>query len=660
MRVVRSPNGGRIRGKRTDHNPTAPGLLAANKISYLGCYRFPNNDTITAYGGMAGRKVAGKVRLFAHASKDTYGAKGTITSAASASEFTATMGFESIYGEIAIGTVIGVYDPTVTALPQVRTVTGATPPFAGAGSYTYTVDSPLSTTPSAGWIVFKTDDPIMEFELPDHSLNPPTSSYTTAPQATRVAYWPDPYRGRRHTYRENPPGTWTHDQDSNAPNHYFPVNLYWHEDFQALYMTYISTYTVTGPPDWGLCAAQLGAPSTLGGSDGTVVAGGPWRTAHTDRYDHTWYGPGRMGIIGRKHASDNMIGGGVTRSGVHSNSWGPSLWGAAEFPEIGVTPDGFGALPTTNDIPGQDRYLEYYYPSMLSDAAIEDGNFINKDGTWEGTIPSYQHKKPTGYSHIFEPDYDTPRNMVDPAQNSGIATWTPADAITGIFWFDDGTQKAVIFSGTFALSTILDEEDEDAAHIFYRNEHEYSLHYNPATLVGSFTQGEVIRGNTSLSTLNAGNISHTPTLNKVQGGHTPGVVQDWTIGEQLEGLTSGATATLTIAHRHNWCNHGFTEIVTGDFTTAAIPVLILYDPARLETNKIEVTDDYTTDPYEVIDLIDTFGIEVSNSVAGTYRNLSIGWYDEETRNLYCIALAADLTLGGPSAQSLCHIFHIAE
>jgi hypothetical protein len=705
---------------RPGKTSAATGLLTAADFTYLGAYRMPANDTHQAYGGMTGRTVDGRDRLFVYSVKDLYGAKGTVTAASSGSQFTvAFTAQDSIYATLGTGDVINVYlqastdpaestviqnvsgsypnltftvNPALSEVPVTRVTTtvatGAsttsmtiasaaglaigdsllvqrqltdtydTTRITNLVGTTVTMSPAVGATPVTGGavirngsVVFRTDDPIMEVEIP---LSAPTASYVSAPMATKVALWPDPYRGKRLTWRLGG-GEWQYDNDSNAPNHVYPVGLYWHADNNLLYWTFYSTYNVTNEPDWQLGASALGAPSVVGGSDGSVTAYGPWRTSHLDRLNQTFYGPARFAFLSKRpNIQGDMLGGGVTRSGIHSTVWGPTCWGRSTFPNID-TPGGFSATTLTTN----DRYLEYYYPVAAGPMDVATGNRINKDGTFNQAITSYQHTKPTGYSDIFEEDYDTPRSNVDPGVNSGIASWRSFDASTGLLWFDDGNKYGVLFTAILALSSDTSSASEGAAHVFYRNEHQYSIHMDPESIVGTFINGEVYEGQTSGATINAADATATMALSKVQGGHTPAVVQNFVVGETLKGLTSLAEGEISVIHRHNVCSHGFDETVTGDFSTHAFPAIMIFDPVRLESNKALTTTDYTTQASTVIDLTTTFGIESSPTPGGNFRHIAGFYFNPTSRRLYCISHAADITSIPGSFQTIIHVFQVA-
>ena len=639
------------------------GLLQASDFSYLGTYRMPENFTLAAYGGGAFRKVGGAARIFAYAGKGTFNAKGTITSAASATTFTAniTFGLYNVMDSFANADsnnpsphIINVYNPASDDPVEVRTITNRT---GSAGNYTFTVDPPLSTTPSAGWVIYRPDDPIIEVELPAAA---PGANYLTAPRATIVARYMDPYRGKKHSFNESSPGSgvWTYDSAANAPFHYYPATLFWHESEQKLYWSFYATYDSS--PAWCLGASELGAPSGGSIDNGTVTAYGPWRTVHIDRLSDTYYGPARMGIFSLK-PDGSMIGHAITRSLVASGCWGPTCWGrAVGFPNQ-LDAGGPGAA---NDITVTDRYLEYYYPSLGGAMHFEQGKYIAKDGSYVNAITSYQHTKPTGYGQIFEQDYDTPRSVVNPAENGGIASWNSAtDSQQGLLWFDDGTKKALITGGLLSISSDTDPNSASASHVFYRNDAQYSIGYDPATLIGTFIAGETMEGVTSGALMNVTpNIDYA--LHKIQGaftdGNIPSAVQNWQIGELIRGQQSLATAEVNRIQRNIQCEHGHWKEITGDQSTHQTTTFMLFDPDRLETNKSGATVDYETTAYEVIDLIAAFpNLRVSQASSGTGGSLAIAGYDPDTRRLYCVALGANNEISDQSTQTLIHVFEIA-
>jgi hypothetical protein len=519
---------------------------------------------------------------------------------------------------------------------------------------TITVSPALSGTPTStayfvreGDWVWRSDHSVIEVDI--SGLTPTLALNGSTPRATRVARWPDPHRGKRGSSRS---GRWA--LGDGRPNNMSPAGMYWNEDQDLLHLFDYISYNVTGENDWGWHAAALGAPSVLGGADGTVTVYGQWRTTHEDRLGDTWYGPDRLAWVTKHPGTGLPIGGGVTRSGVHSTIWGPTLWGGEAWPGTS-TPGGFAAA----DLAFNRRYLEYYYPVLGGPIDVEDGFHINQNGSFTDAVTTFQMNK-AGYTQIFEPDFDTPRMNVDPAQNSGRPSWTSSDAATGAIWIDGPSKDCVIFS---AILTIADEESsasEDAAHVFYRNEHQYSIHTSGFTpgAGGACQNGETYTGLTSLSVLDS-STSYSAALNKVQGGHAAQVVQNWQIGETIRGGTSLCTGTVTVAHRHHECSHGFFRTVTGDFVTNATAAFIIMDPARLETNKTGATVDYTTMAEHIID-VEAEGAVVSESPGSTYQAITGFFCDPNTRYLYTVGTNADTVGGVGFFETVIHVWQLSE
>jgi hypothetical protein len=603
----------------------AGSVCTSADITFDGYIKAPANDAIGAYGGMSGRTVSGDDHLFIHLSKDYYEWDGSVSAATSTTVFEVTLSNAGGWGALVAGNRISIVHTTGTDAPQSTVITNIT----GSGPYSVTVSPALSATPTIGDWVWRADDPIEEIDV---SGVTPAASVAAASRATRVAWWPDPYRGKRGTYRDNGGGNWSFQLDVSRPNNMYPTTLYWHEGQQRLHAMYYATYNTNNLPDYQWVSIALGAPSSGGGSDGTVSVSGPWRTKHQDRLGNFHYGPKRMGWLAKKPGTGQAIGGGITMSGIHGNEWGPGVWGVT-FPEHDTATSPTGGA----DLIAGDRYNEYYYPVDSSPFDLALGGRINKDGTITGALPSFSIVMP-GYTEIFEPDFDTPRQSVDPAQNGGYASWDAADSISGGIWIDGPTKDCLLLTGGLSVSADDDPNSEDASHTFYRNEHQYSIHLSGVS--GTCQNGETYEGLTSGATLNTGGAVFSAALAKVQGGHTPADVQTFQVGETLRGNTSLCTGTITIAHRHNWCSHGFTRSVTGDFSTFSVPVFIIFDPARLETNKAGTTLDYTTPASSIIDLETTYGLETSTS-AGTLNHIAGFFCNPTTRKLYTITLGVE-------------------
>lgn len=617
--------------------PVPPGgVLTAADFSYIGCVRLPSNWSFGALGGISGRIVGGKDHLFLYGLTRYYKMVAAVSAATSASAFRlGSVSAQEAGGIPVAGKSINITHTTGTAMPQTTVIQTVTP---NGSDYDVTVSPALSGTPTIGDYVWADQDPIVEIEIPTTGI---TKTWSTTVQAAPIAFWIAPYAGKKVSWRGGNP----YIVSGNDPGGALMASLYYHDATGLLYWTYYDGYAVAGEDDWGLGASLLGAPSTVGGLDGSVTSYGPWRVKTTDGDGANWYGPERFGIMASR-PSGGMIGTGVARSGIANVAWGPVCFGGS-LPTA-ATPGGFAAA----DLTMPDRYLNYYYPT--------GGNTYTFDGHVVGVIRQYQHVGPTGYSIIFEPDYAPPRNAVNPAFNNGIATWNAgADAATGLIWLQGASKNCVLYSAVLALSPNLTSSNINANHTWYRSPGQYTVYYT--NRVGTFTGGETIIGNTSAAQM-TGSQPGGDTPNRLYGAVAVG--QEFLVGETIHGATSGATAQVTIVNRHDICFHGFTPPgglagITGDVSTHSVPAFLIFDAARLETNKSGGTTDYTTQAAVAIDLEAAYGIETAGQgQVGAGKQLCGFWYNSTTRRLYCVAPQADLTFGTSAPQSLVHIFEI--
>jgi hypothetical protein len=501
--------------------------------------------------------------------------------------------------------------------------------------------------------VWRTDDPIVQIRLPSSA---PTLTLTGAtPRATVKSLHFDPYLGKSVTFRA---GATALTGDAR-PNNLYHAGLYHDSTSGLTYSIHYVTYNTDGTDDWGLVAMDLGTPSMEGGSDVTDVAYGPWRIANTDDLGTVWKGPERWGFMSKHPITGLPIGGGLQRSGTPNTAWGPTLYGGEAWPDSG-TSGGFAAA----DITANRRYLEYYYPVIGGPMAVAESKYINVDGSINGALTSFQMNK-AGYTHIWEPDFFPPRASVNPALNGGVPSWNSSDAVTGVLWTNGPDKQCVIFSGTLQIADEESSASEDASHVFYRNEHQYTITasagFTPGA-GGACQNGETYTGLTSGSVM-GGPTTYTAGLNAVQGPDL-GTFQTWQVGETIEGGTSGCTGVVTTAHRHNACSHGFERTVTGDFSTNATASLILMDPARLESNKTGGTVDYETQADYIIDA-EALGAKVAqynsnpslSHTSGTFKSITGFFCNPATRYFYTIGLSADMV--GSNFETVIHVWQLS-
>jgi hypothetical protein len=239
--------------------------------------------------------------------------------------------------------------------------------------------------------------------------------------------------------------------------------------------------------------------------------------------------------------------------------------------------------------------------------------------------------------------------------------------VTGVLWTNGPDKQCVIFSGTLQIADEESSASEDASHVFYRNEHQYTI-----TAAGGFTpgmggvcqNGETYTGLTSGSVM-GGSTTYTAALNAVNGPDL-GSFQTWQVGETIRGGTSLCTGVVTTAHRHNVCSHGFERTVTGDFSTNATASLILMDPERLESNKTGGTVDYETQADYIIDA-EAEGAVVAgydpdpslNPGSGTFKNLTGFFCNPATRYFYTISVQGDSVGGTGFFETVIHVWQLS-
>lgn len=614
------------------------GVLQPSDFTYIGCCRMPTNWTLASIGGMTGRTVAGRDRIIAYGLRSWYKMVGAVSAASSSSSFSFTVSSASGGGAPAIGQRISIAPVAGLVQPQSTVIQNVS----GSGPYTVTVSPALSAPPTVGDYVWHDDNPIIEVEIPTSGF---TSDYATTVQATLIGAWPDPYLGKKVSWREGA----VH-QVSGDPGFRFPAGLYFNEATGMLFWTSFDPYGGAGgvdQQDWELGASVLGAPSVIGGTDGAVASYGPWRTTCLDGDGNTWYGTWRFGFLARK-PNGSFLGGCIVHSGALAVAYGPSLFGGV-FPTT-ATPGG----PSAANLPMNDRYANYYFPGQGS------GNYYNPDGSLVGTIRQFQHTKPAGYSIIFEPNYFPVRNGINPAFNNGIATWNGVtDACSGALWLTGPNTNSVLFAAALTTGPATDPTNPTGPHVWYQSSGQYTI---DVSSVSGFQPFEAVLGLTSGATVSAESIVSAGAggfAAKIAGACTVG--QDFIVGETVQGQTSLATATVLHTNRHSVCYHGFAGSagITGDVFLRAFPAIVILDGNRLEQNKAGSAIDYTTSASDIIDLEATFGLQSAPlQNVGSGKQVWGFYYNPSTRRLYLTAPQADLTLGTNNPQTLIHIFEI--
>jgi hypothetical protein len=133
----------------------------------------------------------------------------------------------------------------------------------------------------------------------------------------------------------------------------------------------------------------------------------------------------------------------------------------------------------------------------------------------------------------------------------------------------------------------------------------------------------------------------------------------------------GVIFTGKLASQHVWyrnagvgnllCTHGQASPVdiTGPVSTAAYPVMMVYDPGDLDAVRAGKKTDYTVDPVHVINADATYGAATARiQEMGTGRSFGGVYFDASTRKLYIAAPQADMTIPG-LFNPMVHVFQIA-
>jgi hypothetical protein len=455
----------------------------------------------------------------------------------------------------------------------------------------------------------------------------PSTNVATAPEVVFVANWGDISGGAA--------GTWKgYDGSGNAiplntNANVIPKGLYWHEGNQLLYSGWSVGYTDI--EEWTLAATALVDDSPL-----DIDTYGPWRFT----YDAGNGSDGTRSHFFLAHpTTGKFLGTGTSKSGNAAIPWGPSLIGGADWPTTATT-SGFAMTPIL--LP--DTYANFHYPT----------NTYDVDGTPQAEIKQFQY--PTALSYAFE-IFNPSSLRADPAQNSGRGTWADeSDSNTQPIWFEGTHKRGVIFPAS--LQGSLTQTTTCAAnetHAWYRNE--LNGYIQLSGIVGSFVGSEQVLGLTSAATSDASTFGQGYLF-------VNAFPSDYSIGETVQGQTSGATGVVVSQQRFDSCpGHDCACITcaTGPVTTWATPVFIVYDPDELERAKTDLIDPWEVEVSSVIDIDDTFNDLVLLNRGGQRNSLSAGYL--LGNKFYLIASAADNSRnpGNPNdTDALIHVFTIDD
>jgi len=330
----------------------------------------------------------------------------------------------------------------------------------GAAARIRPSDNKLVFLVTRGQLEAGDDFPIYEIEDPlSYSLN-----YATAPRSAGypTAKYVGPIRGTRTgsgAYMKS----WFTTSGSFEGVPYNPGDprtfsgggcnmgaLYWNDDTNLLYSTYFDAYNTSGFPDWGLLATDLGTLNATTNVYDNYTTYGPWRIKCTDSDAVDHFGPWRALSLGKHPTTGKMLCGSSLISGNAGCPWGPDMYGGADWPTA-VTPSGYGA----SDIVMPDRYLEHYYM----------GGVIDSTGHYSGPLRSFRRRyRP----YVWEPTVRTPYLSIDPANYSGVGSWTEVDGSALGIWLELTNTKGVLYFGNVCGALEQDPNDPDSAHEWYQ------------------------------------------------------------------------------------------------------------------------------------------------------------------------------------------------
>ncbi len=383
---------GRLEGTLTWTPHTTPpppsgDVIGETDFDYLGAYRVPTEDGAIfqfAYGGIAGRKVNGRTRLFLTGNEVVYHAP--------------VMEFE-----------IPAASPSteVATSPQMSRVRFWGDVYGGRrGTYMTAAGarSGLADLRAAG---IRERDPdrlarILEFiDLLEAWLAGRTKS------------------------------------DDAWEWYEFPVGasgiggLLWDDASSRLFWTYYDFYNVSGRPDWGLGASKL-RDELPEGDPGAFVVDGPWRFACPvggvpgERW--TAYGPWRGNSLIIRPDTGELVVSGTMMSGNASSPWGPCAYGGGRLPVPGA--------PWNVDLVQPICYLDHY---VMLGKIDEEGRLLPgeplRSARRRTDVPPWESFGGGNSALNINPDL------------YGYGSWREVDGSGAMLWIDNLRGKSGLLFG---------------------------------------------------------------------------------------------------------------------------------------------------------------------------------------------------------------------
>ncbi len=459
------------------------------------------------------------------------------------------------------------------------------------------------------------------FEIDVHGLTP-NPDISIAPNAALVGSWGQ---------FDNGEGLKINEAGVEEPGVRAPAQgLLYNEDNNYIYMGYNIGYV--GTARYSVIAKRLDVAATPS-TEGVSTVCGPFAYEYTDPNIGT---AGTRTYNLTKHpTTGKMLGSSAYKSGDQNLPNGPSLIGGNDWPTC--PGGGTGA----SNILAPYVYLNYYFNQTAFSAY----------GSPLTTIKAFEFTG--GLTYAFERTYQNSLR-VDPALNSGRGTWSgDTDAQGQAVWIEGTNKHGLIVPAVVAAGIGNNPANCSASiatgtvHKWYRTEGNMEIVLSSAT---SITAGMGITGGTSgaTGTVTLSGLS-SPDANMIfasQPGDPPHT--DFSVGETLT-FTGGITRTVVSFHRLDSCQHFCVPTSEWAYSTGPSfnflsPLMIIFDPDRLETNAAGTTTDYTTTASSVIQLMDEYDLPLTAPAHG----IAGGYYNPDTRRLYLAGSEDCWTAGNPS------------
>ncbi len=492
------------------------------------------------------------------------------------------------------------------------------------------------------------------------------TNYTLASRATIYKIWGDAYGvpdKRKAWYTSGG----MRGQEISFGDH-LASGIWWDRDTSRLYTSWWTSYNVLDYPLWNLLFATL--------NDGTLVATG-YGPFHVD------VGTQRSFYMGPDpfDSSKMGVGGAIESGGVTAAPQGPSYWGGVVKPDT-TTPAGWPTAPTGDPEPDiVSGHVLLDSPYMGSDNGIPTSQF-DIDGNLVGVNRAL--RRPEMYGNPNGDFYwhaASPNPHMDPLKNNGDSAFTTSDRIHDSELVQGTNKSSMMFTGGFVGHpgvTLPQVGTIDAAgHTVdwtLTNTEQYAAVRFTGTWVGTLAI-KCTTDNMTWSALDGheGSLGaptftgSTTTTNRALWINPTGCLQlraeatAWTSGEVTVTFTD-CLAHLQYLSGVYQCSHGCACLAcaTGPSYTNSFPVLLIYSLASLQAVRNDVTASYVPTP-EIIDLRQTFNLQVSTTQEGGFNAMMGGlYYDPTSQRLYMFAGNADTTSDFGATRPLIHVFAVDD